>query len=106
MLRQYWMSQNQRSIQQNKLYHTLCSQLKSLSTVIIYDGRFELHGYPNPFCINPRPLSYDTFRELLKAVDWEYIKDKQGRPLSSTKLSVEQINSHITFLECLLMEIK
>ena len=93
-----------RSLQANNLYHSYCSQLHKLNKLQIYDGRFAEHGYPNPMIICPRPFSYDTFRELLKACDWEYKKDEIGRPISSTKLSVEQMNSHITFLECLLME--
>jgi hypothetical protein len=95
-----------RSVNQNSLYHSLCSDLKAFNTLFIWDGRFASHGLPNPFRINPQPFSYDTFRELLKAVDWEYEKDSQGRPLSSAKISVEAMNRHITFLECLLMEIK
>lgn len=99
-------NQHRRSNPQNKLYHTYCSQLKATQTILIYDGRFELHGYKNPFQVNPRPFSYDTFRELMKALDWQYEKDEHGRPLSSAKISIEAMNSHILFLECLLMEVK
>jgi len=95
-----------RSVNQNSLYHSLCSELKAFKTLYIWDGRFAEHGYPNPFQINPSPFCYDTFRELIKAVDWSYPKDDQGRPLSSAKISVENMNSHINFLECLLVEIK
>jgi hypothetical protein len=42
----------------------------------------------------------------MKALDWEYHKDDQGQPLSSAKISIERMNSHIAFLEVLLMEIK
>jgi hypothetical protein len=93
-----------RSGQQNKLYHSLCSDLKLHKTITVWDGRFNQYGYPNPFKINPRSFSYDTFRELMKALDWEYTKDDQGRPLSSAKISIERMNSHIAFLEVLLME--
>lgn len=95
---------HRRSLQQNKLYHEYCSQLKATQTILIYDGRFELHGYPNPFQVNPRPFSYDTFRELMKALDWQYEKDEHGKPLSSAKISIESMNSHITFLSILLEE--
>ena len=93
-----------RSVQSNRLYHSLCSELKAFKTLYIWDGRFAKHGYPNPFQINPYPFCYDTFRDLIKAVDWNYPKDDQGRPLSSAKISVEQMNSHILFLEVLLIE--
>jgi len=93
-----------RSQQQNKLYHELCSQLKTHSVIKIYDGRFEQAGISNPIVFRPSAFSYDTFRELCKGCDISYPKDDQGRPLSSTKINVKQMNSHIMFLECLLSE--
>lgn len=96
---------NIRSLQSNKLYHTYCGKLKAHSVIKIYDGRFELHGISNPIVFRPSAFSYDTFRELCKGCDISYPKDEQGRPLSSTKITVEQMNSHILFLEVLLSEI-
>ena len=93
-----------RSIQQNKLYHEYATQLYNSKEVSVYDGRFTGYGYPNPFRFRPSAFSYDTFRDLMKALDFEYDRDDQGRPLSSTKISVEVMNSHITFLEVLLSE--
>lgn len=94
-----------RSQQQNKLYHEYCGQLKSHSVIKIYDGRFEQAGISNPIVFRPSAFSYNTFRELMKACDISYLKDDLGRPLSSTKITVEQMNKHIMFLECLLAEI-
>lgn len=93
-----------RSIQSNKLYHVYCGQLKQCEVIKIYDGRFEQHGYSNPIIFRPSPFSYDTFRELLKCCDISYPKDEKGRPLSSTKITVAQMNSHMMFIECLLSE--
>ena len=93
-----------RSYQQNRLYHLYATQLYNSKEVSVWDGRFTEYGYPNPFRFRPSGFSYDTFRDLMKALDFEYDRDDQGRPLSSTKISVEVMNSHITFLEVLLSE--
>lgn len=93
-----------RSSQQNKLYHEFCSQLKATKLIKVWDGRFQELGYSNPFIFSPSPFSYDTFRDLLKALDLEYPRCEQGKPLSSAKLSNEQMSSHIHFLEALLIE--
>lgn len=94
-----------RSQQQNRIYHSYCGQLYKTKEVRVYDGRFTEYGYPNPFRFRPSALSYDSFRDIMKALDFEYDRDNQGRPLSSTKVSVETMNKHIIFLECLLSEI-
>lgn len=93
-----------RSLQQNKLYHEYATQLYNSKEVCVYDGRFTEYGYQNPFRFRPSAFSYNTFRDLMKALDLEYDRDDQGRPLSSTKITVETMNSHITFLEVLLSE--
>lgn len=99
----YWIT-TMRTIQQNKLYHEYCGKLKLCSVIKIYDGRFELQGISNPIVFRPNAFGYDTFRELIKAIDLNYPKDGVGRPLSSTKITKEDMNSHILFLECLLSE--
>lgn len=96
----------QRTLNQNRLYQEYASQLHKLKEVSVWDGRYAEHNYPNPFRIRPSAFNYDTFRDIMKMLDFEYPKDEQGRPLSSTKVSVEILNKHITFLEVLLMETK
>lgn len=93
-----------RSPQQNKLYHEYAGQLYNFKELSIWDGRFAELGYPNPFRLRPSAFSYDTFRDIMKMLDFEYCRDDYGRPLSSTKVSVEIMNKHITFLEVLLSE--
>ena len=93
-----------RSLQQNKLYHGYATQLYNSKEVSVYDGRFTEYGYPNPFRFRPSAFSYDTFRDLMKALDFEYCRDDQGRPLSSAKVSVDVMGKHLMFLECLLSE--
>jgi len=95
----------QRSLQANRLYHTLAGKLHKQNKVFIWDGRFETIGYPNPIKIHPRAFSYDTFRDLLKQLDWTYKKDRDGIAISSAKLTVDDMNSHIMFLEVLTVEI-
>ncbi|HET8689374.1 MAG TPA: hypothetical protein VFM18_22415 [Methanosarcina sp.] len=75
-----------------------------MPSVKIYDGRFTELGYPNPVVIRLSAFSYDTARELLKALDLEFPRDSKQKVLSSTKLTTEQMNSHITFLEILTKE--
>lgn len=95
-----------RSLQANKLYHVYATQLYKTKEVRVYDGRFTEYGYPNPFRFRPSALSYDSFRDLLKMLDFEFDRYELGKPLSSTKVNVETMNKHIMFLECLLSEIK
>ncbi len=93
-----------RSGQQNRLYHSLCTRLRNTKEIKIYDGRFELAGHPNPIRFKPKGFSKDSMRDVLKQCDLEYPKDENGIALSSAKTTVEQLNSHITFLEILLLE--
>ena len=93
-----------RSSQQNRLYHELVGQIHKLSSLKVYDGRFELGGYHNPIELRPCGFSYDSFKNLMKQLDLEYLKDDRGIAVSSTKLSKEEINKHILFLEVLLMD--
>lgn len=109
-----------RSTQQNRLYHEYCGQLRAHSVIKIYDGRFTELGISNPIVFRPSAFSYDTFRTILKSLDLEYPKYKEDKeitilgrkiwcrkdtPLHSPECTVEQMNSHILFLECLLAEI-
>jgi len=91
-----------RSIQQNKLYHEYTGQLHKLKTLSVWDGRYQQNGYQNPFRLRPTAFSYDTFRDIMKALDMEYRRDSKGIPVSSTKLSVDEMSSHILFLQCLI----
>lgn len=93
-----------RSIPQNSLYHSYTTQLYNSKEVRVWDGRFAEHGYPNPFRIRPSAFGYDTFRDIMKMLDFEYDRDDEGKPLSSAKVSIETMNKHILFLECLLSE--
>jgi hypothetical protein len=101
------MSHNQRrSNQANKLYHALCADLHNLKKLSIWDGRFTEYGLPNPVFMNPQAFRYDNFRDIMKSLDFEYPRAENQLPKSSALLNVQEFNSHITFLECLLMEIK
>jgi hypothetical protein len=93
-----------RSLQQNKLYHELCGQLYSSKPISIYDGRFTVYGLRNPMVFRPSAFSYDSFRDIMKSLDFDYPRAENELPISSAKLSTEDMNSHITFLEVLLME--
>jgi hypothetical protein len=93
-----------RSLQQNKLYHELCGQLYSSKPVYVWDGRFIEYGLRNPMVFRPSAFSYDSFRDLIKSLDFDYPRGENKLPISSAKLSTEDMNSHITFLEVLLME--
>ena len=95
---------SKRSLNQNNLYHSYCTQLYNSKEVCVWDGRFSEHGYPNPFRLRPTAFKYDTFRDIMKMLDFEFERDDDGKPLSSAKVSVETMNKHILFLECLLSE--
>jgi len=94
-----------RSLQQNKLYHELCSQLYTSKPIQVWDGRFEAYGLRNPMIFRPSAFSYDGFRDIIKSLDFEYPRDDKNKfPISSAKLSTEEMNSHITFIKILLIE--
>lgn len=93
-----------RSTQANRLYHELATQLYRSPCVKVWDGRFTALGYPNPVVIRLSAFSYDTARELLKALDLEFPRDSKQKVLSSAKLTTEEMNSHITFLQILTQE--
>lgn len=92
-----------RSQQQNRIYHSYCGQLYKTKEVRVYDGRFTEYGYPNPFRFRPSALSYDSFRDIMKALDFDFKKDERGKPVSSSIISTEDMSSHIMFLEVLLI---
>ena len=92
---------SQRTIQQNKLYHEYCGRLHKQKEVTVWDGRFNV----NPIRFPPSLFSYDEFRVWIAELDLEYRRDNEGKPVSSTKLTVGEMGSHIIFLEILLMEV-
>ena len=53
----------------------------------------------------PSLFTYDEFRVWMAELDLEYPRDEEGKPVSSTKLDTEQMNSHINFLEVLCAEL-
>ena len=59
----------------------------------------ELHVAIRPFY-----LAFDTLKQVLKRLDTDYPKDKEGKPLSYTKLNNEEVLSHIAFIERLMSE--
>ena len=93
----------QRTTQQNKLYHELCGQLYKEKQITVWDGRL---GYRNPVRFHPCVFSYDEFRIWMAELNLDYPRDEEGKPISSTKLDVEQMNSHIMFLEVLCSELE
>jgi len=96
----------QRTTNQNRLYHAYIKELFNSGEVIVYDGRFQALGYPNPLRIRPAMFGLMGFRNLMKQVDVQFPKNENGLALSSTKLSIEQMISHVNFLEVLLSEMK
>jgi len=91
-----------RTVQQNKLYHELCGQLHKQKEISVWDGRFNI----NPIRFPPALFSYDEFRVWIAELNLEYPRDNEGKPISSTKLDIEQMNSHITFLDVLCAELE
>ena len=54
---------------------------------------------------NPVVFSYDEFRQWIAELNLDYPRDNEGKPVSTTKLSIEEMNSHINFLEVLCAEL-
>lgn len=52
----------------------------------------------------PFYLNYETLKQILKVLDMDYPRDKNGVPLSYTKLNELDFLSHIAFIEILLAE--
>ena len=92
----------QRTGQQNKLYHELCGQLHKQEKMVVWDGRF---GKRNPVRFPPSVFTYDEFRVWMAELNLDYPRDEEGKPVSSTKLDIGQMNEHILFLEVLCAEL-
>ena len=93
---------SKRTIQQNKLYHELCGKLHKTKEIAVWDGRFRT----NPIVFPPALFSYDEFRQWIAELNLEYPRDEEGKPISSTKLDILQMNAHIGFLEVLCAELE
>jgi len=91
-----------RTTQQNKLYQELNTQLYRTKEVIVWDGRL---GKRNPVRFPPSVFSYDEFRSWMAELNLDFPRDEEGKPVSSTKLTIEEMNAHILFLEVLCSEL-
>ena len=67
----------------------------------VWDGRL---GHRNPIEVYPILYSKKEFRERMAKLNLDYPRDEEGKPLSSTKLSKEEMASHINFLDVLCAE--
>lgn len=90
-----------RNLPQNAKYHVLCDKLHKTKEIKVYDGRFKT----NPIVFPPSLFSYNEFRVWIAELDLEYPRDNEGKPVSSTKLSKDEMNSHINFLDVLCAEL-
>ena len=54
--------------------------------------------------IKPFYLSSETLKLILKYLDFDYPREKDGEPLSYTKLREADFLSHIAFLETIMAE--
>ena len=69
---------------------------------MVYDGRY---GPRNPVMFSPVVFSYDEFRVWMAELNLDYPRDDEGKPVSSTKLSIDEFNSHINYLMVLCAEL-
>lgn len=92
---------SKRTTQQNKLYHEYNGLLHKQKEVSVWDGRYNV----NPIVFPPGIFTYDEFRVWMAELNLEYPRDEQGKPISSTQLTIEQMNNHINFLEVLCAEL-
>ena len=95
----------QRTTSQNAKYHKLIGLLYTQREIKVWDGRFIQGGIENPYVVIPEKGSLQGFRDFMKVLDLEYPRDSEGKPLSSRKLSAEELGSHINFLDCLCAEL-
>lgn len=51
------------------------------------------------FKFRPAGITKESFRELLKHLDFNYPRDDKGVPISYTKLTTEQMSNHIRWIE-------
>ncbi|MBE3610523.1 hypothetical protein [Campylobacter californiensis] len=54
--------------------------------------------------IRPFYLTDETLKQLLKRLDFDYPREKNGEPLSYTKLRETDFLSHIAFLETIMAQ--
>jgi hypothetical protein len=94
-----------RTTSQNAKYQKLIDILYREKEIRIWDGRYELGGIQNPYVVRPQDGSKLGFRNFMKQLDLDYRKDAEGLAVSSTKLSTEELASHIGFLDALCAEL-
>ena len=88
---------------QNRLMHELCGRLYKQKQITVWDGRF---GERNPVRFPPALFTYTEFRVWIAELNLDYRRDEQGKPVSSTQLTIDELGSHINFLEVLCSEIE
>ena len=67
------------------------SELKKEGVVLKFD---------NPkFMFRTSSITKESMRELLKHLDFDYVRDEEGKPLSYTKLDSKQMSNHVAWIE-------
>ena len=100
------MSSQLRSIPQNSKYHTAFAELYAIGEILIYDGRFTNYNLPNPYPIRLTSWGIEKARNWIKVFDFEYPRNQENQPKSSTMITIDEMIEHITFIEVLVAENK
>ena len=80
----------------NRFMHgVVLAQMRALRYLCIREYRI---------AIRPFYLSADTLKQLLKVLDFDYPRQKDGTPLSYTQLSTADMLGHLAYIETLCAE--
>lgn len=80
----------------NRFMHgVVLAQMRALRYLCIREHRI---------AIRPFYLSAGTLKQLLKALDFDYPRQKDGTPLSYTQLSTADMLGHLAYIETLCAE--
>lgn len=80
----------------NRFMHgVVLAQMRSLRYLCIREHRI---------AIRPFYLSAGTLKQLLKVLDFDYPREKDGAPLSYTQLSTADMLAHLAYIETLCAE--
>ena len=77
------------------MHGVVLAQMRALRYLCIREHRI---------VIRPFYLSADTLKQLLKVLDFDYPRQKDGTPLSYTRLSTTDMLEHLAYIETLCAE--
>ena len=75
----------------NRLYHALLKECKTLKLLRVDFG-------DDTYQFRPRAIGDNSFKQLMKALNEEYPRDEEGKPISTRDITSKELTEHIEWL--------